>query len=178
MLIGGNKVGDDRFYEWMAPIADDIYARHVRRLAREHPAEPERPPAAGTGGKKKSKKRKKKTEAIMAKKFDQLRMKMTPDQTARVKAAKDRLRLEMNLQELRQQVADLNQAEVAEILNVTQGYVSRLERRADMTVGKLREYVRALGGEVEITAKFKGKEFVLTQLGGLEQLQELAARGQ
>lgn len=106
----------------------------------------------------------------MAKKFDQLRQKMSPKHRAKAKAKTERMLLEMNLQELRQQVANLNQEEVAEILDVTQGYVSRLERRSDMTVSKLREYVSALGGEIEIKAKFKGKEFVVTQLGELEQL--------
>jgi len=110
----------------------------------------------------------------MAKKFEELRKKMSPERQARVTAKTDRLRLEMNLQELRQQVANLNQEEVAEFLDVTQGYISKLERRGDMTVSKLREYVAALGGEIEIKAKFKGKEFIVSQLGELEQLQALA----
>jgi hypothetical protein len=45
---------------------------------------------------------------------------------------------------------------------VTQGYVSKLERHEDMQVSKLYELVNALGGEVEIRARFSrpggGKE--------------------
>src|SRR5688572_1304769 len=35
LLIGGNKVGDDRFYERMVPLADRIYDRHLGELASE-----------------------------------------------------------------------------------------------------------------------------------------------
>jgi len=35
LLIGGNKVGDDRFYERMVPIADRIYDRHLEELKNE-----------------------------------------------------------------------------------------------------------------------------------------------
>ncbi len=35
LLIGGNKVGDDRFYERMVPIADRIYDAHLEELKRE-----------------------------------------------------------------------------------------------------------------------------------------------
>lgn len=40
----------------------------------------------------------------------------------------DRILLEMTLQELRQNVGELSQADVAAALEVTQGYVSKLER--------------------------------------------------
>jgi hypothetical protein len=35
LLIGGCKVGDDRFYERMVPIADRIYEDHLRGIDRE-----------------------------------------------------------------------------------------------------------------------------------------------
>ena len=34
LLIGGNKSGDDRFYERMVPIADRIYDQHLEELKR------------------------------------------------------------------------------------------------------------------------------------------------
>lgn len=40
LLIGGNKVGDERFYERMVPIADRIYDPHLDELAREDTEEP------------------------------------------------------------------------------------------------------------------------------------------
>ncbi len=35
LLIGGTKVGDDRWYETFVPIADDLYDEHVAQLRRE-----------------------------------------------------------------------------------------------------------------------------------------------
>lgn len=35
LLIGGNKVGDDRFYEKYVPIADGLYDTHLEELAEE-----------------------------------------------------------------------------------------------------------------------------------------------
>ncbi len=32
LLIGGDKTGDDRWYERMVPIADSIYANHLREI--------------------------------------------------------------------------------------------------------------------------------------------------
>ncbi len=44
------------------------------------------------------------------------------------------------------------QAEVARVLQADQSEVSRIERRTDLFVSTLRQYVRALGGELEIHA--------------------------
>lgn len=35
LLTGGDKTGDDRFYERMVPIADDLYDTHLETLRRE-----------------------------------------------------------------------------------------------------------------------------------------------
>jgi hypothetical protein len=35
LLIGGNKAGDDRFYERMVPVADRIYDKHLEELNAE-----------------------------------------------------------------------------------------------------------------------------------------------
>ncbi len=59
----------------------------------------------------------------------------------------------MPLQELRA-ARKLTQEELAKTLNVNQAAVSKLARRADMYVSTLREFVRAMGGEFEITARF------------------------
>jgi transcriptional regulator with XRE-family HTH domain len=70
--------------------------------------------------------------------------------------------LEMTLQELRQGITTFSQEDVAKMLKVTQGYVSRLERQDDMLVSKLYAYVEALGGQVEIRAKFTNQEVRIT----------------
>ncbi len=35
LLIGGDKTGDDRFYERMIPLADRLYDEHLETLKRE-----------------------------------------------------------------------------------------------------------------------------------------------
>jgi hypothetical protein len=35
LLIGGDKSGDDRFYERMVPVADRLYDEHLAQLRRE-----------------------------------------------------------------------------------------------------------------------------------------------
>jgi hypothetical protein len=35
LLIGGNKEGDDRFYERMIPLADRLYDDYLNELRRE-----------------------------------------------------------------------------------------------------------------------------------------------
>jgi len=35
LLIGGNKAGDDRFYERMIPLADRLYDDYLKELRRE-----------------------------------------------------------------------------------------------------------------------------------------------
>lgn len=51
----------------------------------------------------------------------------------------------------------VTQVELAARLDKSQGNISELERRSDVYLSSLREYVEALGGELEITAVFDGK---------------------
>ncbi|HEX6040412.1 type II toxin-antitoxin system RelE/ParE family toxin [Longimicrobium sp.] len=38
LLIGGDKTGDARWYQWMIPIADDLYDQHLREIRRPRDA--------------------------------------------------------------------------------------------------------------------------------------------
>jgi DNA-binding XRE family transcriptional regulator len=89
----------------------------------------------------------------MTKSFKVLERKMSPEARARSEEKAKQLIAEMPLQELRA-ARKLTQEELAKTLNVNQAAVSKLERRADMYVSTLREFVRAMGGELEITARF------------------------
>ena len=60
---------------------------------------------------------------------------------------------EYSLRELRA-ARDRSQQQIAERLGVNQAAVSKLERRTDMYVSSLREYIKAIGGELEIVARF------------------------
>src|SRR5581483_5560304 len=48
----------------------------------------------------------------------------------------------------------LTQVQMAQLLNISQGAVSKVERRTDMFISTLRNYVRAIGGDLEIRAVF------------------------
>ena len=82
---------------------------------------------------------------------------------------------EMTLQELRQGITNFSQEDIAEMLRVTQGYVSKLERQDDMLVSKLYAYVEALGGQVEIRAKFPSQEIQINQFREIEKLKAALA---
>lgn len=88
----------------------------------------------------------------------------TPERRARVAAKAAELREEMTLEELRK-ARSHSQGEMAATLNVGQPAVAKLEKRADMHVSNLRRYVEALGGTLEITARFAEASVALCGLG-------------
>jgi predicted transcriptional regulator len=69
--------------------------------------------------------------------------------------------VEMNLAELRKELG-ITQTELAAAAEMTQGELSRLERRSDHLVSTLRRCVEALGGELEVTANVRGKRVRLS----------------
>lgn len=89
----------------------------------------------------------------MAKKFSELRAAMAPELRQRAAARTDAMFLQMQLQELRK-AREVTQVELAKLMNVEQAAVSKLERREDMYVSTLRQYVAALGGELKLIASF------------------------
>jgi predicted XRE-type DNA-binding protein len=89
----------------------------------------------------------------MAKKFADLRGQMTPAALAKA-AAKTRAMLkEMPLQELRQ-ARGLSQKMLAEVLHVQQPSIAKMEKRTDMYISTLRSHIEAMGGELEVVARF------------------------
>src|ERR1039458_2313247 len=55
------------------------------------------------------------------------------------------------------------QLQLAEILGVNQGEVSKIEHRRDICISTLAEYIEAMGGRLEIRAVFKDREVRITQ---------------
>ena len=98
----------------------------------------------------------------MPKNFNSLRAKMSSaaQQRSRLLAAK--YRSGMALDELRQ-ARELTQVHLSKILGVNQAAVSKLERRADMYVSTLQDFVKAMGGELKITAQFPEGTVEITQ---------------
>jgi transcriptional regulator with XRE-family HTH domain len=89
----------------------------------------------------------------MARKFSELRDKMTPEAQARAAARAEGILLEMQLRELRQSKG-VTQVALAEAMWVEQTAISKLERRSDLYLSTVYEYVRALGGELKLVASF------------------------
>ncbi len=89
----------------------------------------------------------------MAKKFSELRIAMTPASRKQAKQQTQTLLAEMPLHELRR-ARGLSQKVLAETLHVQQPSVAKMERRTDMYISTLRSHIEAMGGELEVIAKF------------------------
>jgi transcriptional regulator with XRE-family HTH domain len=104
----------------------------------------------------------------MARNFKELQAKMDP---ARRSENQQRVRDElqrMALDELRS-AKQLTQADMAEMLGVPQSSISRIERRADMYLSTLRNYIHAMGGFLQIQAIFPdGGAVVIDRFGDYE----------
>jgi len=81
------------------------------------------------------------------------RSKLTPAQRAEVDAEVHADVARMRLPELRR-ARQLSQVTLADLLDMSQGDVSKLERRTDTYVRTLRRYIEAAGGSLHIIAKF------------------------
>lgn len=99
----------------------------------------------------------------MARPFKELRDRMSAEARARVDRRVRETLLEMSLQELRQRVSGVTQTELAVLLKVTQGAISQLEQRHDVLLSNLAEYIRALGGKLELIARFPDTDVRITQ---------------
>lgn len=86
-------------------------------------------------------------------KFSDLVAKKSPEWRADVQQLAEEMRREMDLAQLRT-ARQLSQAALGEILHVEQPAVAKLEKRTDMYVSTLRRFIEAMGGELEITARF------------------------
>ena len=89
----------------------------------------------------------------MAKKFQNLRKKMSPERRAKNAAATQAMLAEMSINELRR-ARHFSQEQLAELLNIKQGSVSKLERRTDLYISTLRRHIEAMGGHLELRANF------------------------
>lgn len=96
---------------------------------------------------------------MKTKRFADLRHKASPVRRAQIaRAAKQELRVEdeayeMSLRAVRE-MAGKTQAQVAAAMKMAQGHVSIFETRDDRRVSNLRRYIKALGGELEMVARF------------------------
>jgi DNA-binding XRE family transcriptional regulator len=90
----------------------------------------------------------------MAARLEDKLARLPRDRRAKVDArAAELIAEEMTLRDLRRAL-DRTQVHMARELGVKQETVSRLEKRSDMLLSTLRSYVEAMGGELDLLAKF------------------------
>jgi DNA-binding Xre family transcriptional regulator len=89
---------------------------------------------------------------------------MTKASRVRAKKRADAILKRMTLDELRKD-RKMTQGKLALAMKIEQSEVSRLEKRAEVKLRTLRNYVSALGGHIEIHAVFPDKnvELALTK---------------
>jgi transcriptional regulator with XRE-family HTH domain len=104
----------------------------------------------------------------MARNYKELQAKMDPASLADNKKRVSEELQRMALEEIRS-ARQLTQVDMAEMLNVPQSSISRIERRADMYLSTLRNYIHAAGGELRIQAVFPdGRTAVISRFGDYE----------
>lgn len=86
----------------------------------------------------------------MAKKLDLIMAALPAKRRGKIESRAAEL---ATLKDLRQAVAQ-TQEELAATLGVGQDTISRLEKRSDMLLSTLRRYVEAMGGKLELVARF------------------------
>jgi len=96
-------------------------------------------------------------EVRMARTLDQVIAKLRESERAKIEArAQELIAEEMSLQNLRRAIGK-TQTAVAKRLKVGQDAVSKIETRSDMYVSTLRDFIKAMGGELELVAQFPNR---------------------
>lgn len=97
------------------------------------------------------------------KRFSELakKAKSDPGRRARIEALERAIADAQSLADIRTSQG-LTQRDVAQAMNVSQANVSRVEHQEDIYLSTLRDYVAALGGNLELTAVFPERRITLT----------------
>ena len=90
------------------------------------------------------------------------RQRFTEDEIADMEHEAEVEVLELTLAELRKTLG-ITQQELAQIAEMSQSELSKTERRTDHRVSTLRRIVHALGGQLEIVARFGDKRVRLLE---------------
>lgn len=101
--------------------------------------------------------------------FDQLRRSLPADARTEADSLTDAMERDLSLAELRR-ARLMTQDQLAADLHINQASIAKLERRTDMYLSTLRRFVEAMGGELEIVARFPDQPHV--RLRGIGELTE------
>ncbi len=86
---------------------------------------------------------------------------LSPDRRKKIEArAAELIAEELTLHDLRHALA-LTQESIAETLGIGQDGVSRLEKRSDLLISTLRDYIGAMGGRLSLIAEFPNRAPVI-----------------
>jgi len=99
-----------------------------------------------------------------------LRDKMSPKARAAADKKTQVILTELRLQGLRN-MRELSQVQLAAKLKINQSSVSKLEKQTDMYISTLRHVIKAMGGDLEITAIFPDGEVRINQFKDAGKLQ-------
>jgi transcriptional regulator with XRE-family HTH domain len=113
----------------------------------------------------------------MPTKWNDLKHKSSPEVRAQLKREAQAELERIGFHKLRQ-ARQQTQVAVAKRLNVAQGAVSRMEKQSDFLLSTLREYIGALGGELELRAVFPDGDFVIETLAPTTSAKKRPARSQ
>lgn len=105
-------------------------------------------------------------EVVMVRTLNEVIASLPEAERAKIEVrARERIAEEMSLQELRKAIGK-TQTVIARRLKVGQDAVSKLETRNDMYISTLRGVLKAMGGELELIARFPDRPPVrLQELG-------------
>jgi transcriptional regulator with XRE-family HTH domain len=103
----------------------------------------------------------------MARKFQELRARMSPAARARAHSRAKAMLAEMPLQELRRAM-EMSQATLAELLGANQPQISKIEHSADLYLSTLRRYVEAIGGKLDLVANFPDGSVRISQFSAID----------
>ncbi len=95
------------------------------------------------------------------KNFKHLTKSLPSRRRQKIDAIKAELRDNMALCELRQAIG-ISQGTLAERLNVLQPAVAKIERRSDIRISSLRRLIEAMGGSLEVKARFPEGDVTIT----------------
>ena len=107
----------------------------------------------------------------MAHKWRDIRGTHSPEVEERIRRSVEEAAIVMRLYQLRE-ARNLTQDNLAKVLEINQGAVSRLEKRGDMFVSTLRSYIEAMGGQLQIKAIFPEGEVEIDQFENIREIQD------
>jgi ribosome-binding protein aMBF1 (putative translation factor) len=112
----------------------------------------------------------------MARKFSELEAKMSAEAISRSNSQYQKMAAEMPLNELRR-ARGISQEMLAKVLRIKQPNIAKLEKRTDTYISTLRATIEAMGGTLDIVARFPDGTVKITNFSSIDE-SEMAKRGE